>query len=111
MHPYFYIGSNEYVHTEEYTAVAGMCHLYTPFLSHTHAYIDITYIALIYTHIAVVASGGDKAQYFTLRTAKALAMTALDVVMCPDLLQRVKQDFTEAKLKEDSMATGGHTGS
>ncbi|KAG7224186.1 hypothetical protein INR49_019921, partial [Caranx melampygus] len=33
--------------------------------------------------------GAEKAQLFTLRTAKTLAMTAVDVVCCPDLLRQV----------------------
>lgn len=47
-----------------------------------------------------VSVGDDKAQFFTLRTAKALAMTALDVLMHPKLLQEVKREFSEARLKE-----------
>lgn len=43
--------------------------------------------------------GAEKAQLFTLRTAKALAMTVVDVVCCPALLQRVKDDFRLAQLK------------
>lgn len=45
-------------------------------------------------------AGDDKAQFFTLRTAKILAMTALDVLMHPELLQEVKQEFSEVRLKE-----------
>ncbi|XP_053699573.1 peptidase M20 domain-containing protein 2-like [Synchiropus splendidus] len=67
IHPYFSIGSDALVHTEEYTPAAG----------------DV------------------KAQFYTLRAAKALAMTALDVLMCPELLQKVKQEFTEAKMNEE----------
>lgn len=48
----------------------------------------------------LVSVGDDKAQFFTLRTAKVLAMTALDVLMHPKLLQEVKQEFSEATLKE-----------
>lgn len=48
----------------------------------------------------LVSAGDDKAQFFTLRTAKALAMTALDVLMHPELLQEVKREFSEARLKE-----------
>lgn len=43
--------------------------------------------------------GAEKAQLFTLRTAKALAMTAVDVVCCPALLRQVREDFRLAKLK------------
>ncbi|KAM9777574.1 peptidase M20 domain-containing protein 2-like [Neosynchiropus ocellatus] len=45
------------------------------------------------------AAGADKAQSYTLRVAKALAMTAVDVVSCPDLLKNVREDFRRAKLK------------
>nr|XP_046268593.1 peptidase M20 domain-containing protein 2-like [Scatophagus argus] len=65
IHPFFYIGTNAFNHTEEYTEAAG----------------------------------AEKAQLFTLRTAKALAMTAVDVVCCPALLRQVREDFRLAKLK------------
>ncbi|KAF7654471.1 hypothetical protein LDENG_00069040 [Lucifuga dentata] len=68
-----------------------------------HSYFYIGSDALNHTEEYTVAAGDDRAQFYTLRTAKALAMTALDVLVCPELLQRVKQDFTEAKLKEDRM--------
>ncbi|XP_030262015.1 peptidase M20 domain-containing protein 2-like [Sparus aurata] len=54
-------------------------------------------------------NGDDQAQFFTLRTAKTLAMTALNVLLDPELLQKVKQEFTEAKLREDRKLTGEHT--
>lgn len=38
-------------------------------------------------------------ELFTVRTDKALAMTALDVLLHSELLQSVKQEFTEAKPK------------
>ncbi|XP_029982744.1 peptidase M20 domain-containing protein 2-like [Sphaeramia orbicularis] len=47
------------------------------------------------------AAGAEKAQLYTLRTAKALAMTAVDVVCCPDLLRRVREDFSQAKVKQE----------
>lgn len=37
--------------------------------------------------------GAEKAQSLTLRTAKALAMTAVDAVCNPDLLVQVREDF------------------
>lgn len=42
--------------------------------------------------------GAEEAQLFTLRTATALAMTVVDVVCRPALLQRVREDFRLAKL-------------
>lgn len=47
--------------------------------------------------------GSEKAQLFTLRTAKALAMTAADVVCNPDLLAQVREDFRLAKLKMEDV--------
>ncbi|KAM9339635.1 peptidase M20 domain-containing protein 2-like [Symphorus nematophorus] len=70
-----------------------------------HPYFYIGSKALNHTEGYTVASGDDKAQFFTLRTAKALVMTALDVLLQPELLQRVKQEFTEAKLKEERTLT------
>ncbi|XP_018555251.1 LOW QUALITY PROTEIN: peptidase M20 domain-containing protein 2-like [Lates calcarifer] len=75
-----------------------------------HPYFYIGSNVLNHTEEYTVAAGDERAQFFTLRTAKALAMTALDVLLCPELLQRVKQEFTEAKLKEDKMLMGEHTG-
>uniref|UniRef100_A0A8C6LFP4 Peptidase M20 domain containing 2 n=1 Tax=Nothobranchius furzeri TaxID=105023 RepID=A0A8C6LFP4_NOTFU len=45
-------------------------------------------------------AAGMAAQLHTLRTAKALAMTAVDVVCCPELLQRVRDNFRQAKLEQ-----------
>ncbi|XP_023144523.2 peptidase M20 domain-containing protein 2-like [Amphiprion ocellaris] len=69
-----------------------------------HPYFYIGSNALNHTEEYTVAAGDDRAQFFTLRTAKALAMTALDVLLRPELLQKVKQEFTEAKLKEEQNA-------
>ncbi|KAE8289977.1 Peptidase M20 domain-containing protein 2 Aminoacylase-1-like protein 2 [Larimichthys crocea] len=67
IHPFFYIGTDAFNHTEEYTEAAG----------------------------------AEKAQLFTLRTAKALAMTAVDVLCCPALLRQVREDFKRATLKQE----------
>lgn len=66
-----------------------------------HPYFYIGSKALNHTEEYTVASGDDRAQFFSLRTAKALAMTALDVLLRPEQLQRVKQEFTEAKLRDE----------
>ncbi|KAF3831758.1 hypothetical protein GH733_000570 [Mirounga leonina] len=50
------------------------------------------------------SSGSQEAQFYTLRTAKALAMTALDVIFKPELLQRIKEDF-KLKLQEEFLNT------
>ncbi|KAK9533749.1 hypothetical protein VZT92_008849 [Zoarces viviparus] len=75
IHPFFYIGTDAFNHTEEYTEAAG----------------------------------AEKAQLFTLRTAKALAMTAVDVVCCPVLLRQVREDFSLAKLKQEKQLKGSNT--
>ncbi|XP_074516689.1 peptidase M20 domain-containing protein 2-like [Sebastes fasciatus] len=75
IHPFFYIGTDAFNHTEEYTEAAG----------------------------------AEKAQLFTLRTAKALAMTAVDVVCCPVLLRQVREDFSRAKLKQEKSLEGSDT--
>ncbi|XP_062296213.1 peptidase M20 domain-containing protein 2-like [Scomber scombrus] len=67
IHPFFYICTDAFNHTEEYTEAAG----------------------------------AEKAQLYTLRTAKALAMTAVDVLCSPDLLMQVKEDFRLVKLKHE----------
>ncbi|CAG13010.1 unnamed protein product, partial [Tetraodon nigroviridis] len=66
-----------------------------------HSYFYIGSNALNHTPEYTVAAGDDKAQFFTLRTAKALAMTALDLLLQPKAMQRVKQEFIEAKLKDE----------
>ncbi|KAM4633785.1 xaa-Arg dipeptidase-like [Polymixia lowei] len=72
-----------------------------------HPYFYIGSKALNHTEEYTVAAGDDAAQFYTLRAAKALAMTALDVLLCPELLQRVKEEFAEGKLKEDRMLKDG----
>ncbi|XP_028996304.1 peptidase M20 domain-containing protein 2-like [Betta splendens] len=70
-----------------------------------HPYFYIGSDALTHTEEYTVAAGDATAQFFTLRAAKALAMTALDVLLCPELLQKVKQEFIEAKDKEGRKLT------
>ncbi|CAL8273142.1 unnamed protein product [Merluccius merluccius] len=48
------------------------------------------------------AAGAERAQLYTLRTAKALAMTAADVLCCPNLLLQVRHDFAREKLKQEA---------
>lgn len=38
-------------------------------------------------------------------------MTALDVLLRPELLQKVKQEFTEGKLKDQTVIGGSEQGS
>ncbi|XP_029965821.1 peptidase M20 domain-containing protein 2 isoform X1 [Salarias fasciatus] len=66
-----------------------------------HPYFYIGSKALNHTEEYTAASGDDAAQFFTLRTAKALAMTALDLLLRPELLQKVKQEFSQAKVAEE----------
>uniref|UniRef100_A0A3Q3LDT4 Peptidase M20 domain-containing protein 2 n=1 Tax=Mastacembelus armatus TaxID=205130 RepID=A0A3Q3LDT4_9TELE len=64
-----------------------------------HPFFYICTNALNHTEEYTEAAGAEKAQLYTLRTAKALAMTAVDVVCSPDLLSQVREDFSLAKLK------------
>ncbi|XP_041927920.1 peptidase M20 domain-containing protein 2-like isoform X1 [Alosa sapidissima] len=66
-----------------------------------HPFFYIGSQALNHTAQYTEAAGAEKAQMYTLRTAKALAMTAVDVLFGPDLLQRVKEEFAQAKLKQE----------
>ncbi|XP_078068610.1 peptidase M20 domain-containing protein 2-like [Mustelus asterias] len=66
-----------------------------------HPYFYIGTSALNHSVEYTEATGSKEAQYYTLRTAKALAMTALDVVLNPDLLQQMKRDFEKDKLQEE----------
>uniref|UniRef100_A0A8C6NQL3 Peptidase M20 domain containing 2 n=1 Tax=Nothobranchius furzeri TaxID=105023 RepID=A0A8C6NQL3_NOTFU len=65
-----------------------------------HPFFYIGTDALNHTEEYTEAAGAEKAQLHTLRTAKALAMTAVDVVCCPELLQRVRDNFRQAKLEQ-----------
>ncbi|NXN94379.1 P20D2 protein, partial [Rhinopomastus cyanomelas] len=66
-----------------------------------HPYFYIGSDALNHTEQYTEAAGSQDAQFFALRTAKALAMTALDVIFKPDLLEEVREDFRQMKLKEE----------
>ncbi|KAM9707597.1 peptidase M20 domain-containing protein 2-like [Menidia menidia] len=66
-----------------------------------HPFFYIGTRALNHTEEYTKAAGAEEAQLYTLRTAKALAMTAVDVVCCPDLLQQVREDFRLAKLTQE----------
>ncbi|XP_056151368.1 peptidase M20 domain-containing protein 2-like [Lampris incognitus] len=57
--------------------------------------------AVNHTEEYTKAAGAEEAQLYTLRTAKALAMTAVDVLCSPDLLRQVREDFILAKLKQE----------
>ncbi|XP_077911137.1 xaa-Arg dipeptidase isoform X2 [Halichoerus grypus] len=69
-----------------------------------HPYFYIGSDALNHTEQYTEAAGSQEAQFYTLRTAKALAMTALDVIFKPELLQRIKEDF-KLKLQEEFLNT------
>ncbi|KAL8186249.1 UNVERIFIED_CONTAM: hypothetical protein K2H54_066613 [Gekko kuhli] len=66
-----------------------------------HPYFYIGSDALNHTEQYTAAAGSEEAQFYALRTAKALAMTALDVIFKPDLLEKVREDFRTVKLKEE----------
>lgn len=65
-----------------------------------HPYFYIGSNALNHTEEYTEAAGSQEAQFYTLRTAKALAMTALDVIFKPELLERIREDF-KLKLQEE----------
>lgn len=108
IHPFFYICTDALNHTEEYTEAAGIlargfCELM--FYNETESDCDkgnLAIISFMFTlcFIFLTLPGAEKAQLYTLRTAKALSMTAVDVVCCPDLLKKVRDDFRLAKLKQ-----------
>lgn len=50
-------------------------------------------------------TGSEEAQFYALRAAKALAMTALDIIFKPDLLEKIREDFRQVKLKEQGPLT------
>ncbi|ESO98575.1 hypothetical protein LOTGIDRAFT_226550 [Lottia gigantea] len=66
-------------------------------VSHTvpslHPKFDIGTTAVNHTHEFTTASGSLTAQGYTLSVAKGLAMTSLDVLLSPVLLQQMKDDF------------------
>ncbi|XP_054855509.1 xaa-Arg dipeptidase-like [Eublepharis macularius] len=66
-----------------------------------HPYFYIGSDALNHTEQYTTAAGSKEAQFYALRTAKALAMTALDVIFKPDLLEKVREDFRIVKLNEE----------
>ncbi|XP_043820203.1 peptidase M20 domain-containing protein 2 [Dromiciops gliroides] len=70
-----------------------------------HPYFYIGSDALNHTEQYTTAAGSQEAQFYTLRTAKALAMTALDVVFKPDLLERVREDFRLSLQEEEFLNT------
>ncbi|XP_013848137.1 peptidase M20 domain-containing protein 2 [Sus scrofa] len=65
-----------------------------------HPYFYIGSQALNHTEQYTEAAGSQEAQFYTLRTAKALAMTALDVIFKPELLEKIREDF-KLKLREE----------
>ncbi|KAF7253826.1 Peptidase M20 domain-containing protein 2 [Varanus komodoensis] len=66
-----------------------------------HPYFYIGSDALNHTEEYTTAAGSEDAQFYALRTAKALAMTALDVIFKPDLMEKAKEDFRIVRLKEE----------
>ncbi|XP_060093028.1 xaa-Arg dipeptidase-like [Heteronotia binoei] len=65
-----------------------------------HAYFYIGSNALNHTEQFTEAAGSKVAQQYTLRTAKVLAMTAIDVIFKPGLLEQVREDFRQGKQEE-----------
>lgn len=128
IHPFFYIGTDALNHTEEYTEAAGTSARLRRGMNtllfllmkvncircfKPSSCFQVTwFVCLVFffylPHIPPAGvlfpstPGAEKAQLFTRRTAKALAMTVVDVVCCPALLQQVKEDFRLAKLKMEN---------
>ncbi|XP_066850642.1 xaa-Arg dipeptidase [Anser cygnoides] len=75
-----------------------------------HPYFYIGSDALNHTEQYTEAAGSQNAQFYALRTAKALAMTALDVIFKPDLLEQVREDFRQVKLKEEGQLNPAEPG-
>ena len=50
-----------------------------------------------HTHEFTAATGDDNAQHPTLVAAKAMAMTAIDILCNPKLLERMKKEHNDAK--------------
>ncbi|KAI1895700.1 hypothetical protein AGOR_G00108940 [Albula goreensis] len=69
-----------------------------------HPYFYIGSDALNHTEEYTAASGAEEAQFYTLRTAKALAMTAVDVLLRPDLLKEVKEEFAQGVFCEQAVS-------
>ncbi|XP_076834479.1 peptidase M20 domain-containing protein 2-like [Brachyhypopomus gauderio] len=66
-----------------------------------HPFFHIGTDALNHTPEYTAAAGSEKAQTYVLRTARALAMTAADLLLVPDLLRQAREDFTAAKRIQD----------
>ncbi|KAM5164379.1 xaa-Arg dipeptidase [Mantella aurantiaca] len=66
-----------------------------------HPYFFIGSDALNHTEEYTKAAGSKEAQFYTLRTAKALAMTALDVIFKPFLMESVREDWKRVKENEE----------
>ncbi|XP_077160766.1 xaa-Arg dipeptidase-like [Paroedura picta] len=75
-----------------------------------HPYFYIGSDALNHTEQYTAAAGSEDAQFYALRTSKALAMTALDVIFKPDLLEKVREDFRIVKLNEEGHSNAPENG-
>lgn len=64
----------------------------------TNKLIYNTYRSILIYLLYLLGSQG--AQFYTLCAAKALAITALDVIFKPELLERIREDF-KLKLQEE----------
>ncbi|XP_061823921.2 peptidase M20 domain-containing protein 2-like [Nerophis lumbriciformis] len=61
-----------------------------------HPIFSIATDAFNHTEAFAEAAGSEDTQMYTLRVAKALAMTAVDVLCSPCLLRQVRDDFAQA---------------
>lgn len=105
IHPFFYICTDALNHTEEYAVAAGKaacvyCEQMFSLIQSDGFPGHLVCLFYLFFTLFFYVPGAKKAQLYTLRTAKALAMTAVDVVCSPDLLRKVREDFSQAKLKQ-----------
>ncbi|XP_063773041.1 xaa-Arg dipeptidase [Pseudophryne corroboree] len=71
-----------------------------------HPYFYIGSDALNHTEEYTKSAGSKDAQFYTLRTAKSLAMTALDVIFNPDMMDHVREDWKTVKQTEEENNSG-----
>ncbi|KAM3932539.1 xaa-Arg dipeptidase [Leptodactylus fuscus] len=74
-----------------------------------HPYFFIGSAALNHTEEYTEAVGSEEAQYYTLRTAKTLAMTALDVIFNADMMESIRHDWGIVKQMEEEINSGAAT--
>lgn len=67
-----------------------------------HPFFHIGSEAVNHSEEYTEAAGAERAQLYALRSAKALAMTAADLLCCPTLLLQAQRDFAREKLEQEA---------